>query len=509
MFAVCALMSVVVLIGGCSVIQSCRSISAESDEFERRRDNDIEYIRSHNRKMMDERHFQMMKDLRSLKFHPTPAKLQKLLDCDQELYSSTAHHSVRFAIIVKSVCRQNGKLPSLSDLRFLTHAAESARPSVWRMRVAISVLLIVGILGTLVGIHGAIASGIESGARAFPIEKLQPALLPSSIAVLSTIVLIIMRGFYQRRVNRYIGRLDRHTISCYFSILSPPAKVSIQLREVTGNVEDFSAGLQNVLKNFAQIEHVPDQFQKQSDSLELVRQDLEKLQATVLADASAPDEYAEMHRGLNLYNEALQDKFKKLRSRLNEVKTSMEKTTTILLGNQIEVLLPASEPFSKQANSFRAAVTATPVFDDYRQNTVKQHQVTTTSMQEPLKNIVGSGLEIQDGVEGSVNQAAVSAQTLLEVVQYGSTVKSAVEKNKTQYESYRGELDKMYHNAKEKLESVAPVLDEKIEELKGIYHKLMKRIEGIEKEPTVYWYELVIALVVIVMYGGNIYLTLA
>lgn len=497
-FGVCALMSIIVLIGGCSVLQACFHISAESREFEKRRYDDVFNEDS-----------QLRRHLNELKYTPNLALLESLLKSDKEHYSPLAHHSIRFAVILKSVCRENGKLPSLSDLRFLTYAAESARPSVWRLRVAISVLLIVGILGTLVGIHGAISSGIESGARAFPIEKLQPALLPSALAVLSTIILIILRGFYQRRVERYIGRLDRHTISCYFSVLRPPAKVSVQLREITGNVENFSTGLKNVLGSLSQIKNVPEQFSKQCEVVDAVRERINDIQVAMRADSEAPGQYEEIIHATGMNNNDMLSVQQKLLDGLLQVKQCMEKTTDILLSHQIAELQAGSAPFSVQANLFHKAVIGTPLFDESRQQAVNDYRNRTQDMHQPLTGIAASGEGIMQSLAACKNQAAICEQMSKAAVACCQTAKTDIVNNKEQYETYRTALNAMYQNALAKIKVKMNALGTSLHKLKEIDDALVQRAKDIENEKTVYWYEVVIALVLIVVFVWNICLTFA
>ena len=101
-----------------------------------------------------------------------------------------------------------GCLPTLSDLRELSYTAERKSDMSWQLGVATSTLLISGILGTLVGVHDAIPI---SSAERMELAEILPALYPSAIAVFSTVLLLILRGWYRHGVERYIGRLDRHT----------------------------------------------------------------------------------------------------------------------------------------------------------------------------------------------------------------------------------------------------------------------------------------------------------
>ena len=98
-------------------------------------------------------------------------------------------------------------LPKLEDLHELTLRNEQSRSSTTMMTTIVSFLLIMGILGTLTGVHGTLKDGIINQVA------LGGALKPSMWAVFGTILLMIGKGFYLREVDLYVARLDALTIS--------------------------------------------------------------------------------------------------------------------------------------------------------------------------------------------------------------------------------------------------------------------------------------------------------
>lgn len=107
------------------------------------------------------------------------------------------------------------EVSGLQDLHELTLQTELSRPSSTGMNTVISFLLILGILGTLTGVHGVIKAGVKD------VQTLAPALEPSQWAVGFTVLLLILRGIYLRMVDRYIYRLDKLTMECLRPALSP------------------------------------------------------------------------------------------------------------------------------------------------------------------------------------------------------------------------------------------------------------------------------------------------
>jgi hypothetical protein len=108
-------------------------------------------------------------------------------------------------------------LPSLEDLHQLTLQEEMSKSYSFGMNTIISTLLILGILGTLTGVHGVISGSNSYGGSAdgmqMDINHLQAALCPSILAVLGTIILMLLRGLiYRRKVEQFICQLDELTV---------------------------------------------------------------------------------------------------------------------------------------------------------------------------------------------------------------------------------------------------------------------------------------------------------
>lgn len=122
-------------------------------------------------------------------------------------------------------------LPGMGDLGNLTDLAEQSSPSVVGLNVTISFLLILGILGTLQGIHGSMPSIQE-------LSELGPALLPSAFAVGFTVILMVAKGVYQHKRSHYMAALNRFTLLH----LIPHLQRDGNDDEVMGQVESGAEG---------------------------------------------------------------------------------------------------------------------------------------------------------------------------------------------------------------------------------------------------------------------------
>ena len=120
--------------------------------------------------------------------------------------------------------RGEKKLPSMSDLHEITLHRELSNWDSAGLNTIISFLLILGILGTLTGVHGVLAADdyelLYADKYGIKLLKLAPALSPSAFAVLGTVLLMICRAWYLRFVDSYLGLLDEVTMKSILPGLS-------------------------------------------------------------------------------------------------------------------------------------------------------------------------------------------------------------------------------------------------------------------------------------------------
>lgn len=146
------------------------------------------------------------------------ARLEQL--CEKENHVSLAWQ--RLDIIFRSLNEFPGEdkrhrvLPELNDLHDISlHTELSRKDSAW-VSTILSFLLVLGIFGTLTGVHAFLGHGSRISEN---LPDLALALLPSAFAVLGTIVLICLRSAYLRRVQFCISRLDELTMSVIIPVL--------------------------------------------------------------------------------------------------------------------------------------------------------------------------------------------------------------------------------------------------------------------------------------------------
>lgn len=141
-------------------------------------------------------------------------------------------------------------LPRLSDLTEITAMAERSRPSVCIMSVIISFLLILGILGTLFGIHECLG-GVEDLHK---LKVLKPALLPSALAVGFTVFLIMLRGVYRQVRLAYMLRLNAYTVGKLFPKFHTDTTEGTIMRDIAAGLAELNTSfgfIKDVAENAA------------------------------------------------------------------------------------------------------------------------------------------------------------------------------------------------------------------------------------------------------------------
>lgn len=134
-------------------------------------------------------------------------------------------------------------MPSLHDLHTLTMQDESSRVSSTALRTITSFLLIVGILGTLWGVHSVL------DATDVKMNGLKEALEPSMLAVACTVVLMWLRGWYVASFDAYLESLDLFTMTEVIPSLQPESRVGNE----TGN---FEIGIENLMNKIESVKQM-------------------------------------------------------------------------------------------------------------------------------------------------------------------------------------------------------------------------------------------------------------
>lgn len=141
---------------------------------------------------------------------------------------------LRLETISNAVDAQSTKLmPSLHDLHSLSEQDEMSRRSSCWLRTITSFLLIMGILGTLTGVHRVLEHGNPN------IPELGRALQPSMYAVFFTIILMWLRGWYVAKLDGYLEKLDLFTMTKLMPFLQPVTDVRATTMALSQDLDEL------------------------------------------------------------------------------------------------------------------------------------------------------------------------------------------------------------------------------------------------------------------------------
>lgn len=169
----------------------------------------------------------------------TSQAIQKKIHEDSPL--RTSYVSERFMNILSAVSDKNHvrKAPTISDLHELTLQREQGGKCVGVFRAITPSILVLGIFGTLVGVH------VKLSVDKFDLANLAvlaEALLPGILAVLTTIITIFFRGWYNKNWSEFITELDELTVTKILPFFQQPEIISLDIERFTDTIHEVLEG---------------------------------------------------------------------------------------------------------------------------------------------------------------------------------------------------------------------------------------------------------------------------
>ncbi len=222
--------------------------------------------------------------------------MQKL--AAEEVSAETSHTVQRIHALIKG--EKKRRVPSLSELHNLTQNSEVSHSYSSWSRTITSVLVICGIAGSIIGLHG-----IDfSETKGFNGQELTVALKPSLWAVACTVFLVLVRANYTNRFMKFLNELDRVTVNEYMPRLN------------------FRTKLEETIEKFTEIEK---KFFSCVESMPEIKKSID-------AWCDARDSYRESSK-------EMQESSKKMQESSKEMQTcaqSMKETLDLLYNNTVE-----------------------------------------------------------------------------------------------------------------------------------------------------------------------------
>ena len=270
--------------------------------------------------------------------------------------------------------------PQMQDLHRMTQQLVYSRfwPSV--LRVCSSVLLIVGICGTLWGVHEVLDTAH------FDIKEMPAALAPSKWAVFLTIILVILRSIFSAMVDRSIWQLDRLTMMHILPDLLPASDINVALGKFTETVNSLNGQMEGMKKNADDLEKITDDF---SSGVEAFKRAAEEFGAFVaMSRQKVEGKQKELADGMA----AGRDMMGKMEQKLNAIEQFQQSTENSVhdLSEQMQQVSTDAEKLSGVAGTmtdYVAKVGGLKTALDDASAVLAQHRSTLTSIENAERKI--------------------------------------------------------------------------------------------------------------------------
>lgn len=415
------------------------------------------------------------------------------------------HHCERLHAILKAAF-PDGKpvanFPSLSNLSLLTQAAEQSRRSVWILNTITSTLLIVGILGTLYGVHEALPESVE---QRIDMVQVKAALLPSAIAVACTIVLIILRAFYRHAVNRHLGRLDRHTLRIYFPLFRQDEISEQRFKQLANEVAELNSCLASIDVSVSKLESSSGGSRRHFRNLLPVAQKLDKLRRYIEQKANHPELRVDMEQALLNQATEFSTWYHKLHECVNALNTQVLASSTPIEQNR---------KLCERCNQTMENVKLQwPILCDIAEKMlpdatqIRQVQQNAALLSSPIKDIAKIGIELNEEEKQVVEQAVISTDVAGTISNNLEQYRDTLESNGKKYADYRDALVKSYEQSSGWLQDGTTHIHEQAMGIVNMHRKLKIRDERRDTEPYIRVGEAILLCSILILFVVNIYLT--
>lgn len=163
---------------------------------------------------------------------------------EKERELNSGYASDRLYAIIASVSTKNlvRKTPSLGDLHELTVQRERGGISTATFRVLAPGILVMGILGTLLGVH----NKLDSISGEMGVSVLADSLIPGALAVFFTVLVMVLRGWYNKELSSFISDFDEYTLKTLLVIFQSESQDDTDIAKLIKVLQEVKSGKQTM-----------------------------------------------------------------------------------------------------------------------------------------------------------------------------------------------------------------------------------------------------------------------
>ena len=375
--------------------------------------------------------------------------------------------------------------PQLQDLHRMTLQEIQSRKAPTWLRICASVLLIIGILGTLAGVHSCI--GDQSGATS-QLSALGSALKPSMFAVLGTIILYTLQSLYLMHLERFICYLDRLTMTKFLPDLQPASSFTQTMTKVAEQVDQFG----KLIGGFDSIEKTAKEMQSTTAKFTEIAKGYEERSTLIKSNLDL----------IATTGKSITEAYNKLNTELDQTSENINKLA-IQLGTAItreKETEEAAKEFAEMLNLLQSHITTVESTAQQVVTTQKQLQsltegaITLVPMQQSLDTLAENCQQLQSQIEqtrtdtqrvGTELSAGVSRlqgafQNLENEIHKNTDDVQAMAANATEFKQYAEDMKKRMHNTLENGKNAIADMETQQAEVKDSLRNQKFRVEQLE-----------------------------
>lgn len=366
------------------------------------------------------------------------------------------------------------ELPELHDLHELTLQNEMGSASSATMRTVISFLLILGILGTLSGVHGVVGSNPEdlTGAMA-------AALLPSMVAVGSTVILMFIRGRYTALVDEYLEHLDLLTMTKLIPGLQPVSDSKVigdQLQDDIKKFNDDAAKIKGATKT---LNESANQLKEEIEGFAEVMEEVSKTLKTI-----QEVEQAQSGDGGAGNRAAIHTQFQTLNRKLGEmekINTDLEGCISLLKESSTATIASLTELRGNMENAEKRVEDSMEMVCQIADSASRFHNY--TALISEYGNNLQDLLNTHDNMRGAYETVLANKDQVEQYITTAAHVADEVEQSRSALEEAKNQLleyagnDFQAQTASQKVSTQAAALGTEIARLDDSSKKLMRAFE--------------------------------
>jgi ABC-type transporter Mla subunit MlaD len=392
-------------------------------------------------------------------------------------------------------CWGCGMLPSLGELHSLFARRERSRKSVRFANGLAASLLIIGIAGTLLGIHplltkfsinptaeGTIDTSKNAQQVMDLVAGLGKAFLPSLIALFGTICIVIFRGFYVRAAQKLESRIDGFIVESLFPAFKPKSQEEVMggvkqgIASLTGRIEARDNLFSNAVTEFGKIvESLKSVAVELNQTARLVSTAADNLGTNSESVSSALDrnfgESSVILKAVQIVSDYASEagrQYNRLSDSSEELRNSVMQQSELLTAAAEDIKKATASASRKMASSAdKLAEAAKSLPHELQEKFEEASKANTTASQAIVSSILKTSEDAKKSAEATAKEVSAS------VLRAGKSVEQFVSlNNAAAAKAFQVSLDQAISISKNKFDDILTNADSKISnQTMGIVNK--------------------------------------